>query len=323
MIYYGLLQFIPCVQPHSPAMQADWSGVFPAITTKFTDDHSLDIEAMEDHLEAQLEAGVHGLVMLGTLGENASLSLEEKHEVVQTAISVSDGRVPVLAGVAETTTAGAGDFVERGAAYGTDGFMLLPGMLYESDQRETLQHFRTVAEVTEKPLMIYNNPVAYGVDTTPEMFEALADEEAIVAIKESSDDVRRITDIYNRTGDRYQLFCGVDDLALESIAMGAVGWVAGLVNAFPEETVAIYDLARAGRMEEAREIYRWFAPLLHLDVSNKLVQNIKLAEKMVGIGTEPVRPPRLPLVGEEREHVKQVIQNGLYNRPDLSKYDLP
>lgn len=304
-------------------MQVDWSGIFPAVTTKFTEDHSLDVEAMEDHLEAQIEAGVHGLVMLGTLGENASLSIDEKHEVVELALSVSDGRVPVLAGVAETTTSGACEFVERGTAYGTDGFMLLPGMLYESDRRETMRHFRTVAEMTERPLMIYNNPVAYGVDTTPAMFEALADEDAIVAIKESSDDVRRITDIYNRVGDRYQLFCGVDDLALESLAMGAVGWVAGLVNAFPEETVAIYELAKAGRMDEAREIYRWFAPLLHLDVSTKLVQNIKLAEAMVGIGTEPVRPPRLPLVGEEREHVKGVIQDGLDARPDLSNYDLP
>lgn len=304
-------------------MQVDWSGIFPAVTTKFTEDHQLDVDAIEEHLEAQIEAGVHGLVMLGTLGENASLSTDEKHEVVQVALSVSDGRVPVLAGVAETTTAAACEFVERGTAYGADGFMLLPGMLYESDRRETLRHFRTVAEVSEKPLMIYNNPVAYGVDTTPEMFEALTDEDAIVAIKESSDDVRRITDIYNRTGDRYQLFCGVDDLALASLAMGAVGWVAGLVNAFPEETVAIYELAEAGRMKEAREIYRWFAPLLHLDVSTKLVQNIKLAEAMVGIGTEPVRPPRLPLTGEERDRVKRVIQNGLDDRPDLSDYDLP
>lgn len=301
-------------------MHVDWSGVFPAVTTKFKEDHSLDLEAIETHLEAQIEAGVHGLVMLGTLGENASLSLDEKHEVVKTALSVSNGRVPVLSGVAETTTAGACEFVERGSAYGTDGFMLLPGMLYHSDRRETMRHFRTVAEVSDRPIMIYNNPVAYGVDVTPEMFEELANEETFVAIKESSDDIRRITDIYNRTGDRYQLFCGVDDLALESLLMGAQGWVAGLVNAFPEETVAIYELAKAGRIEEARDLYRWFAPLLHLDVSTKLVQNIKLAEAMVDIGTEPVRPPRLPLEGEERARVKSIIQEGLDNRPDLEKY---
>lgn len=301
-------------------MHVDWSGVFPAVTTKFKEDHSLDIEAMEAHLEAQIEAGVHGLVMLGTLGENASLSLDEKHEVVKTALSVSNGRVPVLAGVAETTTAGACEFVERGASYGTDGFMLLPGMLYHSDRRETLRHFRTVAEVSERPIMIYNNPVAYGVDITPKMFEELADEDTFVAIKESSDNVRRITDIYNRVGDRYQLFCGVDDLALESLLLGAEGWVAGLVNAFPEETVAIYELAEAGQIEEARDLYRWFAPLLHLDVSTKLVQNIKLAEAMVDIGTEPVRPPRLPLAGEERARVKGIIQEALDARPDLEEY---
>lgn len=301
-------------------MQVDWAGVFPAVTTKFTDDHRLDLDTLAAHLDTQIEAGVHGLVMLGTLGENASLTLEEKHEVVKTAISVSNDRVPVLSGVAETTTVAARQFVERGAAYGTDGFMLLPGMLYHSDRRETLRHFRTVAEASDRPIMIYNNPVAYGVDVTPEMFEALADEETIVAIKESSDDVRRITDIYNRTGTRYHLFCGVDDLALECLLLGATGWVAGLVNAFPEETVAIYDLATAGRIEEARDLYRWFAPLLHLDVSTKLVQNIKLAEAMVGVGTEPVRPPRLPLEGEERARVKRTIQEALDTRPDLDAY---
>lgn len=299
-------------------MNVDWSGIFPAVTTKFKEDETLDLDAMEEHLEFQIEAGVHGLVMLGTLGENASLSTTEKHQVVRKAISVSNGRVPVLAGVAETTTKDACDFVERGTAYGADGFMLLPGMLYESDRRETLQHFRTVADMSERPIMIYNNPVAYGVDTTPEMFEELADEDTIVAIKESSDDVRRITDIYNRVGDRYRLFCGVDDLALEAILMGAEGWVAGLVNAFPEETVAIYELARAGHVERAREIYRWFAPLLHLDVSTKLVQNIKLAEQMVGVGTEEVRAPRLPLTGEERARARATIQEGIDSRPELA-----
>jgi len=305
-------------------MRVDWSGVFPAITTKFTEnDHTIDDDATEKHLKAQIDAGVHGLIMLGTLGENASLSTDEKHQIVRTALSVSDGRVPVVAGVAETTTSQACEFVERAMSYGVDGFMLLPGLLYHSDRRETLRHFRTVADVSERPIMIYNNPVAYGVDTTPDMFEELANEEMIVAIKESSDDVRRITDLYNKVNDRYQLFCGVDDLALESLLMGAKGWVAGLVNAFPEETVAVYELATAGRIEQAREIYRWFAPLLHLDVSTKLVQNIKLAEAMVGIGTEPVRPPRLPLAGTERERVKQTISQALETRPDLDKYDVP
>ena len=304
-------------------MQVDWTGIFPAITTKFTDDHALDPAAMEDHLESQIQAGVDGLVMLGTLGENASLSADEKQEVLEVAVDVSDGRVPVLGGVAETTTRKACRFVERGTANGADGFMVLPGMLYHSDRRETLQHFRTVADVSERPLMIYNNPKAYDVDVTPEMFAELAEEEALVAIKESSDDPRRITDIYNETGDRYQIFTGVDDIALESLFLGAVGWVAGLVNAFPEETVALYQLAKAGRVEEARELYRWFTPLLHLDVSTKLVQNIKLAEAMVGLGTEPVRPPRLPLAGEERERVQEVITQALETRPDLDAVALP
>lgn len=302
-------------------MQVDWSGVFPAVTTKFTKNHRLDVEAIESHLEAQIEAGVHGLVMLGTLGENASLSADEKQEVIKIAVSVSNGRVPVLGGVAETTTAEACRFVERGMANGADGFMVLPGMLYASDRRETLQHFRSVADASERPLMIYNNPVAYGVDVTPEMFAELAEKEAFVAIKESSDDVRRITDIYNLTGNRYQIFTGVDDLALESLLLGAVGWVAGLVNAFPEETVALYEWAKAGRLEEARELYRWFTPLLHLDVSTKLVQNIKLAEVMAGIdgGSESVRPPRLPLAGDERARVKRIIEEALAARPDLEE----
>lgn len=301
-------------------MGVDWAGVFPAITTKFKADHSLDLEATEEHLEAQLDAGVHGLVMLGTLGENASLRADEKQEVVKTAVSVSDGRVPVLAGVAETTTAAACTFVERATTNGADGFMALPGMLYSSDRWETMRHFRSIADASERPIMVYNNPVAYGVDVTPDLFAELADEEKFVAIKESSDDVRRITDIHNLTGDRYRIFTGVDDLALESLVLGAVGWVAGLVNAFPEETVALYRLARAGQLEEARTLYRWFAPLLHLDVSTKLVQNIKLAETMVGLGTEPVRPPRLPLAGDERARVKKIVADALETRPDLQEY---
>lgn len=295
-----------------------WAGVFPAVTTKFNDDLSLDHDAMSRHFEAQLEAGVHGIVVTGTLGENASLTAEEKLEILTTAVSVSAGRVPVLAGVAETTTSTACRVVERAARAGADGFMVLPGMLYASDRRETIRHFRTVASASDRPIMIYNNPVSYKVDVTPEMFEELADEPAFVAIKESSDDVRRITDIINRVGDRYQIFTGVDDLAFESLLLGAVGWVAGLVVAFPAETVAIYDLLRAGRVEEARAIYRWFMPLLHLDVSTKLVQNIKLAEVLASGGSEYVRPPRLPLDGEERERVVDVIQRALALRPDLS-----
>ena len=298
-------------------MSQSWGGVFPAVTTKFKEDMSLDHEAMERHFAAQLDAGVHGIVVTGTLGENASLSADEKQEVLATAVAVSAGRVPVLAGVAETTTAEACRTVERGARTGADGFMVLPGMLYASDRRETMLHFRTVAGASARPIMIYNNPVSYKVDVTPEMFEELADEPKFVAIKESSDDVRRITDIINRVGDRYRIFTGVDDLALESLVLGAVGWVAGLVVAFPRETVAIYDLVSAGRIEEAREIYRWFMPLLHLDVSTRLVQNIKLAEVLASGGTEYVRAPRLPLAGEERRRVVNVIEDALATRPGL------
>ena len=298
-------------------MSTPWSGVFPAVTTKFNDDFSLDIPGMERHFAMQIEAGVHGIVVTGTLGENASLSTDEKQEVLKIAVSVSGGRVPVLAGVAENTTAQACRTVEKATRNGADGFLLLPAMMYPSDSRETLTHFRTVARVSDLPIMIYNNPLAYKVDVTPEMFAELADEPAFVALKESSDDPRRITDIINAVGDRYQIFTGVDNLALESLMLGAVGWVAGLVVAFPRETVAIYNLARAGRYEEAREIYRWFMPMLHLDVSTKLVQNIKLAESIAGVGTETVRPPRLSLVGEERAHVVHVVEEGLRTRPKL------
>lgn len=298
-------------------MQADWAGIFPAVTTKFKEDHSLDITAMEKHLAAQIEAGVHGLVLFGTLGELGSITHEEKLEIIKTGVAVSAERVPVLATVGHITTAEACEFVKEAAEHGVDGFMVLPSILYPSDRRETLYHFREIAKASPLPIMIYNNPVSYGVNITPKMFAELAEDPTFVAIKESSGDVRRVTDIINAVGDRYQIFLGVDDLAFEGMMLGAVGWVAGLVNAFPEETVAIFELVQQGRFEEAREIYRWFTPLLKLDVSTKLVQNIKLAEAMTGLGTEPVRPPRLPLAGEQRERVKAVILQGLETRPSV------
>jgi 4-hydroxy-tetrahydrodipicolinate synthase len=219
--------------------------------------------------------------------------------------------------IAEGSTAEGIALCERSARESADGFMVLPGMRYVSDRRETLAHYRAIAKASAKPIMVYNNPIAYGVDVTPEMFEELADEASIVAIKESSDNVRRVTDIISRTGARYAIFCGVDDLAMEAMLMGARGWVAGLVDAFPDETVAIYRLITDGRVDEARKIYRWFAPLLHLDVSRKLVQNIKLVESIVGVGTETVRPPRLPLVGEERAQVVALVEQALKTRPAL------
>ncbi|MDA1028094.1 MAG: dihydrodipicolinate synthase family protein [Bacteroidetes bacterium] len=301
-------------------MSEDWKGVFPAVTTKFKDDYSLDYAGTQKGIEAQLKAGVHGIITTGTLGEAGTLSFQEKQEVLRIAVETVNGRVPVLMGVAQNTTLEACHAVEDGQVNGADGFMLLPAMLYAADRRETLTHFRTVAGASGKPIMIYNNPIAYKVDCTVDMLEELADEVMLVAIKESSDDVRRITDIVNRLGDRYQLFTGVDNLAMESLLMGADGWVAGLVCAFPEETVAIYNLIQSGRVAEAREIYRWFKPLLDLDVNTKLVQNIKLAEVAVGLGTETTRPPRLPLIGAEREHVLGIIQAALDNRPDVSDY---
>lgn len=301
-------------------MSTNWRGVFPAVTTKFDLAGRVDAAAMNKHIDWQIKAGVHGIIVLGTLGENAVLSADEKMEVVKIALEASAGRVPVLATVAETTTQGACNFAKKAAEAGVAGFMVLPGMLYVSDARETMTHFRTVAKATDKPIMIYNNPVSYRVDITPEMFAELADEPNFVAIKESSDDVRRLTDIRNLVGDRYQIFTGVDDLAFESLVLGAVGWVAGLVCAFPRETVAIYELVQQGRINEAREIYRWFMPLLHLDVSTKLVQNIKLAEAMVGCGTEHVRAPRLILAGEERERAMNIISKAIENRPKLPEF---
>jgi 4-hydroxy-tetrahydrodipicolinate synthase len=292
-----------------------WRGVFPAITTQFKSDQSIDMAATAASIEHQLKAGVNGLIMCGSLCEASTLDAEEKRTMVKLAIDTARGRVPVLAGTAETTTKGACKFAEDVARLGGNGLMLLPGMIYKSDRRETIAHYRTVARATDLPIMVYNNPPAYGVDITPEMFAELADEKTLVAIKESSDNVRRITDIVNLCGDRYILFCGVDDLILESLMLGAVGWVAGLVNAFPEETVQLYRLAQKGRYEEARALYRWFMPLLHLDVSVKLVQYIKLAQSMTGTGTENVRAPRLPLVGAERERIKAIIQKAIEPRP--------
>lgn len=294
-----------------------WAGVFPAVTTKFTSSQELDLPAMGRHLEAQIGAGIHGLVVLGSLGENGTLSPAEKLEVLRTAVRVAAGRVPVLSAVAETTTRAACVFVEKASEEGTDGFMVLPPMQYVSDRRETIQHFRTIARAASRPMMIYNNPVAYRVDITPEMFAELADEPRFVALKESSDDVRRITQILRLTGSRYRVFVGVDDLAMESLLMGAAGWVAGLVCAFPHETVALYEMVRSGDLDRARELYRWFSPLLKLDTHIKFVQYIKLAEAMTGLGTEQVRAPRLPLEGEERERIAGIIRAALESRPAL------
>ena len=295
-----------------------WKGVYPAVTTHFKPDQSIDFAATAAHIERLLRAGMHGFIMLGTVGENCSLAPEEKRQVLKLAVDTVKGRVPVLAGVAEYTAALAGRYAVDAKKIGINGLMVLPPMVYKSSPRETLAHFRTVARASDLPIMVYNNPPAYGVDITPEMFAELASEPTIVAIKESSDDPRRLTDIINATGNRYTLFCGVDDLILESLVLGCVGWVSGLVNAFPEESARLYDLVMAGRHKEALPLYRWFMPLLHLDIGHRLVQQIKLAQHMAGLGSELVRAPRLVLEGAEREQVRAIVQRALDQRPRLA-----
>ena len=299
-------------------MTQSWSGIFPAITTAFTADGRLDPRAIQNHVRCLLEARVHGLVALGSLGENGVLSYEEKIDVLRTIVSAGEGKVPVLAGIAETTTERACQLARDAKRHGADGLMLLPPMQYHSDSRETLHHLRAVATASEIPIMVYNNPVAYYVDISPEMFAELAEEPKIVALKESSGDPKRITDIRNLVGDRYRIFVGVDDVALESFLLGAVGWVAGLVCAFPKESVALYEMLQQGHLDEARSLYRWFMPLLHLDTSTKFVQYIKMAEQIVGLGTEHVRLPRLPLEGEERKRIERIIHEALEKRPALA-----
>jgi len=298
-------------------MRVTWKGVFPAITTQFKPDQSLDLPATARHLETLIQAGIHGVVLLGTVGENTALEYEEKLKVLIEMKQVVRGRIPVLSGVAEYTTALACRFARDAEKIGIDGLMVLPAMVYKSDRRETLTHFRTVARATGMPVMVYNNPVSYSVDVTPEMFKELVDEKTIVAIKESSENVRRITDLVNIVGDRFILFGGVDDLVLESVLLGAQGWISGLVNAFPEENRALWDLAAAGKWDEARELYRWYTPLLHLDTEIKLVQYIKLAMAETGLGSEMVRAPRLPIEGAERERLLKIIRGAIQTRPAL------
>lgn len=296
-------------------MAVQWRGVFPAVTTQFQTDQSVNRDGTARHLEKLLAAGVHGIIMLGTVGENCSLDYSEKIEVLRMAIRQVRGRAPVLTGVAECTTSLACRFANDAQKLGVNGLMLLPGMVYKSDPRETIAHFRAVAKAVDLPIMCYNNPVSYGVDITPEMFRDLADEPKFIAIKESSENIRRITDLKNVCGDRYQLLCGVDDLVLESIVLGATGWVSGLVNAFPEENKLLWDLATAGKYEEAVKVYRWYTPLLHLDTHPKLVQYIKLAMAETGMGTETVRAPRLTLDGKEREDILAIIRKAIQTRP--------
>ena len=300
-------------------MKPYWSGVFPAITTQMDEDGSIQIENTARHAEVLIESGVRGLIFLGSLGENQPMTGAEKRLVIEAMVKAVNGRVPVLSGVAESSTAEAVRYVRDVEKLGANGVMVMPAMLYKGDPDETLAHFFTVAKSTGLPIMIYNNPISYANDVTPELFAKLAVHKNFVALKESSGDVRRITDLHNTVGDRYAIFTGVDNLALEASILGIDGWVAGSGIAFPNENQYFWELTRKGEWDEARAFYRWFTPLLHLDVHTKFVQYIKLAVQETGLGREWVRPPRRPLAGEERKQVLKIIHDGIARRPKLPK----
>lgn len=298
-----------------------WEGVMPAVTTKFTTDGELDFEMFNKNIIAQIEAGVSGIVLGGTLGEASTLTRNEKSALIKNTVDITENKIPVLMNIAEQSTSEAITAVKKAENDGVSGLMILPPMRYKASDDETVTYFKSIAQSTSLPIMIYNNPVDYKIEVTLDMFDQLLECENIHAVKESTRDVSNVTRIINYFGDRLKIMTGVDTLALESLLMGANGWIAGLVDAFPRETVAIYKLQKAGYIKEALEIYRWFLPLLELDINSKLVQNIKLAEKYTGIGTENVRAPRLPLIGDERKRVIKIIESSLQTRPDLSKYN--
>jgi 1-pyrroline-4-hydroxy-2-carboxylate deaminase len=298
-------------------MSINWSGVFPAVTTKFTMDDKLDFSLFEKNLNHQLDAGVHGIVLGGTLGESSVLTTEEKKDLVHFTLEKLAGKVPVVLNIAEGSTTEAVNQAKLAKEWGVQGLMLLPPMRYKTDHRETVTYFKAVANAVDLPIMIYNNPIDYKTEVTLDMFAELVDVPNIQAVKESTRDVSNVTRMRNRFGYRFKLLCGVDTLAMEELCLGADGWVAGLVCAFPHETTAIYNLVKNGKIAEATKIYRWFMPLLELDIHPKLVQYIKLAETLAGVGSEYVREPRLTLVGEERERIIKIINDGLANRPKL------
>jgi dihydrodipicolinate synthase/N-acetylneuraminate lyase len=298
-------------------MSIQWSGVFPALTTKFTKSDALDLPLFQKNLDAQLDAGVNGVILGGSLGEASVLTNKEKYDLLRYTVDAVKGKVPVILNIAEGSTRDALAVAAEAEANGAKGLMLLPPMRYKADHRETVTYFKEIAKSTRLPIMIYNNPVDYKIEVTLDMFEELADVDNIQAVKESTRDVSNVSRMINRFGTRFKILCGVDPLAMEELLMGADGWVAGLVCAFPKETVAVYNLVKEGKIEAAAKIYRWFLPLLELDIHPKLVQYIKLAEQEVGIGSEIVRAPRLTLTGEEREQVLSVIRQGIKNRPKL------
>lgn len=302
-------------------MAIKWEGVMPAVTTKFTKDDELDLVTFEKNINAQLEAGVNGIILGGTLGEASTLTPAEKETLVKKTLEITAGQVSVIINIAEQSTKEAIQVAKNAEAWGAQGLMLLPPMRYKATDYETVVYFKEIAKNTSLPIMIYNNPVDYKIEVTIDMFEELlADCPNIEAVKESTRDISNVTRLKNKFGDRIKILCGVDTLALESMVAGADGWVAGLVAAYPAETVAIYKLVKSGDIAEALRIYRWFMPLLELDISPQLVQNIKLAEVATGLGTEYVRAPRLVLQGAERERVQGIIDAAMAVRPELVEY---
>lgn len=291
------------------------------MTTKFTNNDELDFEMFNKNIVTQLDAGVSGIVLGGTLGEASTLTRNEKSTLIKNTVEIVENKIPVLMNIAEQSTSEAIVSVQNAEKDGASGLMILPPMRYKASDEETVAYFKSVAKSTSLPIMIYNNPIDYKIEVTLDMFDELLQCDNIQAVKESTRDISNVTRIINCFGDRLKIMTGVDTIALESLLMGAHGWVAGLVDAFPKETVAIYKLQKAGSINEALEIYRWFLPLLELDINSKLVQNIKLAEMYTGIGTENVRLPRLPLIGDERKKVIKIIESSLETRPDLSKYN--
>ncbi|MBX3256956.1 MAG: dihydrodipicolinate synthase family protein [Chitinophagaceae bacterium] len=296
-------------------MAIEWSGVFPAMTTKFKEDDTLDLDVLGKNIDAQLEAGIHGLILGGSLGESSTLSFSEKEALVKFSLQKVAGKIPVLLNVAEGATKNAVMQARNAEAWGAQAIMLLPPMGYRSDFRETVTFFRTVGASISIPVMLYSNPIDYRIEVTIDMLEALADVPNIQAIKESSRDVTNVTRIINKFGDRYKVLCGVDTLTVEELLMGAVGVVGGLVCAFPRETVKLYYMVKEGRIKEAVELFRWFLPMLEMDIRPKLVQYIKLTEAQVELGTEYVRAPRLPVVGAEREMILTTVKQALAKRP--------
>lgn len=300
-----------------------WEGVMPAITTQFDKHYQLDLNTFRKNLDAQIAAGVHGIILGGTLGEASTISASERSELLATTLERVGGKIPVIMNIAEQATEDAVELAQKAEQEGANGLMLLPPMRYKATDAETVTYFAAVAASTTLPIMIYNNPVDYKIEVTLEMFEQLSKYKNINAVKESTRNTTNVTRMINRFGDRFKILCGVDTIAMECLMMGATGWVAGLVDAFPEETVAIYAYCKAGEWEKARQVFRWFLPLLELDISPQLVQNIKLCEVATGLGTGFVRPPRLPLTGSKHEVVQKIIQKGLETQPknlDYKKY---